>query len=135
MALLESLRIAVQLFKSNSILIHFVGLLLLFGYQIPAYAQLRHVPGRFLASCTNLVRLRWVWSRRAHEIHIELHENHGPLVRIGPNVVSVADPAIWFHGYLHQDWTSIPYYNHLQKAKGAKMPGLLKRQTKIFTGS
>lgn len=56
------------------------------------YVRLRHIPGPFGASFSNLARLSWVWSRRAHEKHIELHRQYGPLVRFGPNMVSVADP-------------------------------------------
>lgn len=57
------------------------------------YVRLWHVPGPFWARWSNLPRFFWVLSRRAHEIHIELHEKHGKLVRMGPNMVSVGDPA------------------------------------------
>lgn len=55
------------------------------------YLRLRHIPGPFLTSFTNLPRLYWVWSNRAHEKHIELHKRYGKIVRLGPNMVSVAD--------------------------------------------
>lgn len=57
------------------------------------YIKLRHVPGPFWARWSNLPRFSWVLGRRAHEIYISLHEKHGRLVRMGPNVVSVGDPA------------------------------------------
>ena len=53
--------------------------------------SLRHVPGPLLASITNIPRVLWVLSNRAHDIHISLHERYGKLVRFGPNMVSVGD--------------------------------------------
>ena len=58
-----------------------------------SYRRLSHIPGPFFASLTNLSRLLWVKSYRAHEIHINLHRRHGPIVRFGPNMVSVGDPS------------------------------------------
>ncbi len=58
-----------------------------------SYYRLSHVPGPFLASLTNISRLSWVVSNRAHDIHTALHRQYGPLVRFGPNMVSVGDPA------------------------------------------
>lgn len=126
MALLESLYVTVELSKSNFVLILLSGLLLLLGYITRTYARLCHVPGPFLASLTNIVRLRWVWSRRAHEIHIELHQKYGPLVRIGPDVVSVADPAEITNIYgFTGTFIKSDFYPVLQPfAKGAPMPGL-----------
>lgn len=70
-----------------------------FLYIALAWATLSHVPGPFLAAFTNLPRLLWVRARRAHEIHIGLHNRYGHLVRIGPNMVSVGDPAEVRHIY------------------------------------
>lgn len=50
------------------------------------------IPGPFLASCTHLWRFFLVWGRRPEITHIRLHEKFGPLVRLGPNVVSISDP-------------------------------------------
>nr|BCP96879.1 cytochrome P450 oxidase [Penicillium shearii] len=57
------------------------------------YFQLRGIPGPFVARITNLCRVRWVGSRKSHEIHSRLHDQYGSVVRFGPNMVSVADPA------------------------------------------
>lgn len=57
------------------------------------YWKLRHIPGPFWARVTNLQRVSWVRSRRAHEIHMKLHIKHGDCVRFGPNMVSISDPA------------------------------------------
>ena len=59
---------------------------------LESYIRLRQVPGPFLAAWSNLPRVSWALSKRAHEIHIELHEKYGDLVRFGPNMVSVSDP-------------------------------------------
>ena len=60
--------------------------------SVTSYLRLRQVPGPFLAAWTNLPRVSWALSKRAHEIHIELHEKYGDLVRFGPNMVSISDP-------------------------------------------
>ncbi len=57
------------------------------------YSTLKDIPGPFWARFTNLQRLLWVKTFRSHEIYQKSHEEYGDLVRIGPNVVSVADPA------------------------------------------
>ncbi|KAF4228494.1 hypothetical protein CNMCM8980_001760 [Aspergillus fumigatiaffinis] len=61
-------------------------------HLLRTYWRLRTVPGPLWAKITNLQRLWWVLTGRAHEIHTSMHEKYGPLVRIGPNVVSVSDP-------------------------------------------
>ncbi|KAK0727800.1 cytochrome P450, partial [Lasiosphaeria miniovina] len=66
--------------------------LLLFVWLFRSWEKQRHVPGPFLASITNLPRLGWAWSGKAHETYISLHDKYGKLVRIGPNCVSVGDP-------------------------------------------
>lgn len=54
---------------------------------------LRQIPGPFLASFSNLWKLQAVWKQNMHRANIRVHEDYGPIVRIGPNHVSVADPA------------------------------------------
>ncbi|RSL89717.1 hypothetical protein CEP52_014809 [Fusarium oligoseptatum] len=57
------------------------------------YGQgLNNIPGPWLAGFTDLWRLFIVRGRRAQEVHIELHKKYGPMVRLGPRAVSVADP-------------------------------------------
>lgn len=53
---------------------------------------LNDIPGPFLAGFTNLRRLYVARGRRPETDHIRLHEKYGTLVRLGPRVVSVADP-------------------------------------------
>ncbi|KAI5795723.1 pisatin demethylase [Geopyxis carbonaria] len=56
-------------------------------------ADLRTLPGPFLASITDLHRVYTVSRHDVHTRHIAMHKRHGPLLRLGPNLVSVADPA------------------------------------------
>lgn len=67
-----------------------LGVLALWFYR--TWRKQAHIPGPFLASISNIPRLFWARSGRAHEIHIHLHEKYGSLVRLGPNAVSVGDP-------------------------------------------
>lgn len=53
---------------------------------------LRHVPGPFVASFSNFWKLRAVWNTNMHRENIRVHEDYGPIVRIGPNHVSANDP-------------------------------------------
>ncbi|KAL5333961.1 cytochrome P450 [Aspergillus crustosus] len=57
------------------------------------YSRLRHIPGPFWARFTNLQRVSWVRTKRAHEIHHELHNKYGEVVRFGPDMVSLSNPA------------------------------------------
>ena len=62
-------------------------------YLFLSYAKLSSIPGPILASYSDLYRLYWVWTRKQHLKHLELHKKYGKLVRLGPNMVSVGDPA------------------------------------------
>lgn len=53
---------------------------------------LRHIPGPFLASLTNLQRVWWVKTGQAHLYHQAAHAKYGNLVRIGPHMVSFSKP-------------------------------------------
>ena len=71
----------------------FFAVFLTLLWALRSYLSLSHIPGPFFAAWTNLPRLSWVMSDRAHDIHIQLHRLYGKLVRFGPNMVSVSDPA------------------------------------------
>lgn len=70
-----------------------VGVLILCLWSLRSYLRLCRVPGPSLAAISNLPRVSWVLSNRAHDIHIALHQRYGKLVRFGPNMVSVGDAA------------------------------------------
>jgi hypothetical protein len=53
---------------------------------------LNKYPGPFLASLTNWWRFWDVYKRRPEVTHIKLHAKHGDVVRLGPNVLSFANP-------------------------------------------
>lgn len=72
---------------------------------------LRSIPGPFAASITKYWRLHDVWKGKAHLTAIELHRKHGPLVRIGPNHVSVADPTFISRFYsIKEDYTKTAFF-------------------------
>ncbi|GAB1311344.1 hypothetical protein MFIFM68171_01554 [Madurella fahalii] len=62
---------------------------------IRRYWQLKHVPGPFLAAFTNFWRFRIQYFGRGaiQPVVHDLHKRYGPVVRVGPNTVSLADPA------------------------------------------
>ena len=64
------------------------------GVYLRYRADLCDIPGPELAAWTSLWRFRDAWKGQAHRTAIELHREYGKLVRIGPNVVSVSDPAM-----------------------------------------
>lgn len=55
-------------------------------------SPLRSYPGPFLASTTRLWKVITTASGRSHLQHVALHRKYGPIVRIGPNEVSIASP-------------------------------------------
>jgi len=55
---------------------------------------LRNIPGPDLASFSDLDRLWSVATGLSMRYHIRLHEQYGPLVRIGPKHVSFSDASL-----------------------------------------
>ncbi|KAH6618193.1 cytochrome P450-like protein [Chaetomium sp. MPI-SDFR-AT-0129] len=55
---------------------------------------LHKYPGPFLASLTDWWRFWDVYRRRPELSHIALHRRYGPVVRLGPNTLSFADPEV-----------------------------------------
>ncbi len=53
---------------------------------------LNRYPGHWLAGYSNWWRLYDVSKRQHHHTTIALHRQHGDVVRLGPNVLSFADP-------------------------------------------
>lgn len=53
--------------------------------------SLHRIPGPLLASYTDLYRVYIAWTGRAQTYHIALHKRYGPIVRLGPNTVSLND--------------------------------------------
>ncbi|PLB49343.1 putative cytochrome P450 oxidoreductase [Aspergillus steynii IBT 23096] len=61
-------------------------------YLFRTWWSLRHIPGPFLASITNLQRVWWVKTKKAYLHHQAVHAKYGDIVRTGPNMVSIANP-------------------------------------------
>ena len=55
---------------------------------------LKELPGPILARFSGLYRLSLVLAGQAPYEYRKLHEQYGPIVRTGPNHVSIADPAV-----------------------------------------
>lgn len=55
---------------------------------------LNKYPGPFLASLTDWWRFWDVYGQRPEVTLQKLHAKHGDIVRLGPNVLSFADPAV-----------------------------------------
>lgn len=69
-------------------------------YYARQYHRLSHIPGPFVARFSNIPRFLWVYHRDAHNVHIAQHRQYAttgskwaPLVRYGPNAVSVGSAA------------------------------------------
>jgi hypothetical protein len=54
--------------------------------------DLSSLPGPKWARFTSFYRVYRLWSGEAPAVYLELHEKYGPIVRTGPNIVSIADP-------------------------------------------
>ena len=57
------------------------------------FHPLSRYPGPLLAKFTNYWRYRDVRGRKSHLTRVALHEKHGPVVRVGPNTLSISDPT------------------------------------------
>lgn len=99
-------------------------------WSIYSYLRLRRFPGPFWASLTNVPRLLWVLAGDAHDTHIALHRKYGRLVRTGPNMVSVSDPAEIPNIYgFNGEFKKSDFYRVLSfYVKGKAIPGLFATQ-------
>ncbi|KAF2850009.1 pisatin demethylase [Plenodomus tracheiphilus IPT5] len=95
---------------------------------------LHRIPGPFLASLTDLWRTIDVWKRQTQRTHIELHRKYGPVVRLGPNSVSVADPqAIKIIYTLKGSFAKSEFYPVQQTvAKGQKLETMFSTTNETF---
>lgn len=83
------------MYRMPSAPVSILGLLLAYlcYHILRTYWRHKKIPGPFWARFTNLQRVRWVLSGRAHEVHQDLHAQYGDCVQFGPNMVSISDPA------------------------------------------
>ena len=68
------------------------GVFCLYVVLVRYRAGLRDIPGLWFASVSSIWRFAVVWKQDMPATSVRLHEEYGPLVRIGPHHVSVADP-------------------------------------------
>lgn len=52
-----------------------------------------HIPGPFIGSISNFWKISAAWNEEFPQRNIAAHRKYGPLVRVGPNMISVDDPA------------------------------------------
>ena len=69
-----------------------VFLLVFYLIRNKFYNGLHRYPGPPIAAYTNWWRFLENLGRRTEQTHIELHRKYGDIVRLGPNVLSFADP-------------------------------------------
>ncbi len=117
-------------FPSRGFLLLYLSLAALFLWNLRSYLRLRRIPGPFLASVTNLSRLSWVYSNNAGDKHTLLHREYGPIVRFGPNMVSVSAPSEISTIYdIHGRFLKSDFYWVLSfYLKGKAIPGLFATQ-------
>jgi hypothetical protein len=53
---------------------------------------LNKYPGPIFCALTDWFRLFKVWQRNPEQWHIDLHKQHGDVVRLGPNCLSFGNP-------------------------------------------
>ena len=61
---------------------------------VSPFHPLHKVPGPFLDKCTQLVQFYQLAKGRPRIYQQKLHQRYGPVVRIGPNEVSICDTAM-----------------------------------------
>jgi hypothetical protein len=66
---------------------------LLYIIYIKYLTGISHIPGPFVASISNFWKIKAAWDEDMPRRNIALHRKYGPLVRIGPNMISVDDPS------------------------------------------
>ncbi|EKG21753.1 Cytochrome P450 [Macrophomina phaseolina MS6] len=104
------------------VLLFALGALFIQSLLRTLWSPLRAVPGSFWAQFTRLWYLKEVWTGTFPQTNIELHDKHGPIVRIAPNEYSVDDPEaikiIYGHGTA---FTKGPWYRASQPPHQANL--------------
>ncbi|CBX99536.1 hypothetical protein LEMA_P087750.1 [Plenodomus lingam JN3] len=116
---------------------------------VTQYIRLRHIPSPSIFAAVSYIWLaRTTYSGKQYWIHRDLHRQHGPLVRIGPNEITTDDPEIlkkiassgstYSRGTWYLTGRFNPYHDNLftildpfahKKAKTRSMPAYLGRDT------
>ncbi|KAH9832402.1 putative Cytochrome-P450 family protein [Teratosphaeria destructans] len=98
------------------------------------YNGLNKYPGHPLAVCTNWWRYFENYSRQTHQTQLKLHKKYGDIVRLGPNVLSFADPrAIKTIYGLNKGFTKSDFYPVQQAvAKGARLHSMFSTKDEDY---
>ena len=98
------------------------------------YNGLNKYPGHPLAAYTNWWRFFENLTRKTEKTHIALHRKHGDIVRLGPNVLSFADPrAIKTIYGLNKGMTKSDFYPVQQAvAKGVRLQSLFSTKNEDY---
>lgn len=75
----------------TTIIIGLAGLYAVYTLLAALLDPCRKVPGPFLARFTRLWYFHKVWQGKFEEVNIALHKQHGPVVRLAPNMYSIDD--------------------------------------------
>ena len=68
---------------------------------------LRHVPGPFIASFSNLWKLYAAYHEDMPEKNVAVHDHYGPVVRTGQRTVSCSDPSALSVIYSFKAWNKV----------------------------
>lgn len=102
-----------HLAKQDVASLSLLGIITLLIYHLlRTYWRLSHVPGPLVAKFTNLHRFVLARSGFIHLYQARAHHRYGPLVRFGPNLVSVCDPEAIptiFHMRVGLNKVSMPF--------------------------
>ena len=98
------------------------------------YNGLQKYPGPFVAAYTNWWRFYDNTTRKTQQTHIALHRHHGDVVRLGPNVLSFADPrAIKIIYGLNKGMTKSDFYPVQQAiTKGRRLQSLFSTKDEDY---
>lgn len=123
MTLTTTIHVTFDIAKNNLIIFNLCAILIFSTYLIIIYIRLNHVSDLFLIAFTNIVRLRWILTRKTQYIHINLHRKYESLVNIDFNTVFVENLAqIQQIYYLIENYVKSNFYSILQShVKNATM--------------
>jgi hypothetical protein len=98
------------------------------------YSGLQKYPAPGLAAYTNWYRYFENLQRRSQERHIDWHRKYGDVIRLGPNVLSFADPrAIKIIYGLNKGMTKSDFYPVQQAvAKGQRLESLFSTKNEAY---
>ncbi|KAI8650969.1 hypothetical protein NCS57_01432500 [Fusarium keratoplasticum] len=104
-----------------------LGSCLLLVHLFTIYLRLSSIPGPFAAKFTDFWRYRSQNAKGHTQRLLALHQKHGKLVRIGPNHVSISDPAAVPIVYsTNPTWHKGPsYYGAIPVSKNRAVPSII----------